>query len=90
MTALETSLTRTHPRAPVHARHPDHVPRCWAARRGEPALLTWARALAAGQARITEVSEQGSVPELRVVNGASQPLLLLDGEELWAPSRTAS
>jgi hypothetical protein len=33
-------------------------------------------------ARITEVSEAGSVPFLRVANGADEPLLLLDGEEL--------
>jgi hypothetical protein len=32
--------------------------------------------------RITEVSEAGSVPFLKVANGADQPLLLLDGEEL--------
>ena len=34
------------------------------------------------RARITEVSEAGSVPFLKVANGADQPLLLLDGEEL--------
>jgi len=31
---------------------------------------------------VTEVSEAGSVPFLKVANGADQPLLLLDGEEL--------
>ncbi len=31
---------------------------------------------------ITEVSEGGSVPELRVVNDGKDPVLLLDGEEL--------
>ena len=49
---------------------------------GEPAYLTLAEALAGGQARVTEVSEQGSVPELRFVNDAARPVLLLDGEEL--------
>ena len=34
------------------------------------------------RARITEVSEAGSVPFLKVANWADQPLLLLDGEEL--------
>jgi hypothetical protein len=34
------------------------------------------------RARVTEVSEAGSVPFLKVANGADQPLLLLDGEEL--------
>jgi len=33
-------------------------------------------------ARITEVTESGSVPFLQVANGADRPLLLLDGEEL--------
>jgi hypothetical protein len=35
-----------------------------------------------GEARVTEVSEAGSVPFLTVANGADRPLLLLDGEEL--------
>ncbi len=34
------------------------------------------------RARVTEVSEAGSVPFLKVANGANPPLLLLDGEEL--------
>jgi ARG and Rhodanese-Phosphatase-superfamily-associated Protein domain len=37
---------------------------------------------AGDRARVTEVSEAGSVPFLRVANGADRPLLLLDGEEL--------
>jgi len=37
---------------------------------------------AADRARVTEVSEAGSVPFLKVANGADRPLLLLDGEEL--------
>jgi len=37
---------------------------------------------ASDRARATEVSEAGSVPFLRVANGADRPLLLLDGEEL--------
>ena len=46
----------------------------------EPGWLTLEEA---GEcARITEVSEAGSVPFLKVANGADQPLLLLDGEEL--------
>jgi hypothetical protein len=39
-------------------------------------------ALERGCARVTEVSEQGSVPELRFVNQCDRPVLLLDGEEL--------
>lgn len=39
-------------------------------------------ALAQAQVRITEVSEQGRVPELLVSNDAAVEVLLLDGEEL--------
>jgi hypothetical protein len=44
--------------------------------------LTLEQALAAKSARITEVSESGSVPELLFVNEGETPVLLLDGEEL--------
>jgi ARG/rhodanese/phosphatase superfamily protein len=46
----------------------------------EPACLTLAEA--GDRVRITEVSEGGSVPELRVANLGDLPLLLLDGEQL--------
>ena len=39
-------------------------------------------AIAAGSARVTEVSAGGSVPELRFENLGEKPVLLLDGEEL--------
>ena len=39
-------------------------------------------ALASGVAEVTEVSESGSVPELRVVNRGPKPTLIVDGEEL--------
>jgi hypothetical protein len=39
-------------------------------------------ALALGYVEITEVSEQGSVPDLRVRNTGTQPVLIVDGEEL--------
>jgi len=39
-------------------------------------------ALAAGFAEITEVSEQGSVPDLKFVNRGDRPILIVDGEEL--------
>ena len=42
-----------------------------------------------GRLLVTEVSAGGSVPELRVVNQGDQGVLMLDGEELRAPSRTA-
>jgi len=39
-------------------------------------------ALAAGVVEITEVSEQGSVPDLKLVNRGPRPVLIVDGEEL--------
>ena len=43
---------------------------------------TLAEALTLGGIRVTEVSDAGSVPELKVMNGLDRPVLLLDGEEL--------
>ena len=53
--------------------HPDPQPAFY---------LTLDDALARRLVRITETSPGGSVPELRVVNTADRPVLLLDGEEL--------
>jgi hypothetical protein len=39
-------------------------------------------ALASGRVEITEVSEQGSVPNLKVINHGPRPVLIVDGEEL--------
>ncbi len=50
--------------------------------RPEPAYLTLVEALALDGFKITEVSEGGSVPTLRVVNETSHHVLLFDGEEL--------
>jgi hypothetical protein len=47
-----------------------------------PFYLTLEEALATGCARVTEISEQGSVPELAFENNLDKPVLLLDGEEL--------
>ena len=44
--------------------------------------ITLGEALSAGSIEIREVSEGGSVPELRVVNRAGKMVLILDGEEL--------
>ena len=44
--------------------------------------LTLDEALEAGTARVTEVSEGGTVPELQFLNEGDIPVLLLDGEEL--------
>jgi len=48
----------------------------------EPGYLLLDEAVQRGLARVTEVSAAGSVPELKLVNDADQPVLLLDGEEL--------
>lgn len=44
--------------------------------------VTLDRALLDGTLRVTEVSEEGIVPELKVVNEGDKAVLLLDGEEL--------
>lgn len=44
--------------------------------------LTLDEALASNQIIITEVSEGGSVPQLKVVNKGKIPVLLIDGEEI--------
>jgi hypothetical protein len=46
----------------------------------EPLCLE--EALAAGTLRVSEVSAEGHVPELRVKNSGDAPVLILDGEEL--------
>lgn len=47
-----------------------------------PTYRTLGEAVSTRQARVSEISENGSVPELKVFNGSSEPLLILDGEEL--------
>jgi len=48
----------------------------------QPGYRLLDQALALGCARITEISEGGSVPQLRFINDGDLPVLLLDGEEL--------
>jgi ARG and Rhodanese-Phosphatase-superfamily-associated Protein domain len=52
------------------------------AENGGPGYVTLRQALADGSAAVTEVSEGGSVPELRLVNTGEKRVLVLDGEEL--------
>lgn len=49
---------------------------------GSADYLTLDEALGRGLVQITEVSVQGSVPELKLKNESNEPVLLLDGEEL--------
>jgi hypothetical protein len=44
--------------------------------------LTLGEALRAGLLRLEEISQSGSVPELKAISRADKPILLLDGEEL--------
>src|SRR5215470_1126143 len=53
-----------------------------APKHADPPWLLLPEALAAGSVEIAEISEQGSVPTLHVINRAGRDLLLLDGEEL--------
>jgi len=48
----------------------------------EASYIVLNEALAAGTARVSEVGEAGSVPELLFRNDGDKPVLLLDGEEL--------
>lgn len=49
---------------------------------GEPNYLSMKEGLDQKLVEITEVSEGGSVPNLKVINRADQPVILVDGEEL--------
>jgi ARG and Rhodanese-Phosphatase-superfamily-associated Protein domain len=48
----------------------------------EPGYTLLEDAVARGSARVTEIGDGGSVPELRFENLGEKPVLLLDGEEL--------
>jgi hypothetical protein len=48
----------------------------------EPSYVTLDEAIEQAWTEVTEISEQGSVPELRVINKGPQPVFILDGEEL--------
>jgi len=56
----------------------------------DPDYLVPDEALARKLARVTEVSEGGSVPELAFENDADVPVLLLDGEELVGARQNGS
>src|SRR5262245_51380030 len=48
----------------------------------QPFYDTLSDAIGAGVLHVTEVSDAGRVPELRVVNDGVRPVLIIDGEEL--------
>lgn len=47
-----------------------------------PVYLTLKEALQQKCLTVTEISDAGSVPQIRVINNADKPVLLVDGEEL--------
>jgi len=49
---------------------------------GGPDYITLKEALASGRLTISEVSQGGSVPELKLINDCDRDVLMLDGEEL--------
>jgi hypothetical protein len=49
---------------------------------GELDLTTLDRAIEQGEARVTEIDESGSVPQLKVWNDGDLPILILDATEL--------
>lgn len=49
---------------------------------GSPPYLTLKEALAQGMLTITELTHEGTVPELKVINKGDMAVLMLDGEEL--------
>ncbi len=49
---------------------------------GGPEYITLREAFSAGGFSVAEISESGSVPNLKVINGTGRNVLMLDGEEL--------
>jgi ARG/rhodanese/phosphatase superfamily protein len=47
-----------------------------------PSYETLDEALGGGRLQVTETSEAGSVPEIKVLNGGDRSVLIIDGEEL--------
>jgi hypothetical protein len=72
---LQIGSPLSHGRLTVFPLKPSEAP-------GKARYVTLDQALAAGKFRVTEVSKEGRVPELCVVNESDAPVLLLDGEEL--------
>ena len=50
--------------------------------KGDPDYMTLDEAIEREQIEVTEVSESGSVPDLRLINRGKQKVLIIEGEEL--------
>jgi hypothetical protein len=81
MEIIESALSRIELAEPQHFRNLTVVPMLDAAA-GAAGYLLLDELMALGLAKVTEVSEGGSVPEVSFANLADRPVLLVDGEEL--------
>jgi hypothetical protein len=81
MSTITNVLSSVEFGSPVHIKNLSMFPLLLS---GEPpaGYLTLDEALAQGWAKVTEVSDSGSVPTLRVSNAGAKPVLIMDGEEL--------
>lgn len=82
MNPLATAVSRVSVGIDVSVQNLTMFPLLNGAGSDECFYLTLDEALGQGWAQVTEVSDQGSVPELRLLNNGSKPVLILDGEEL--------
>lgn len=81
MQIIEDTLSGLELAEPQHFRNLTVVPMLDAAA-GPAGYLLLDELMALGLAKVTEVSEGGSVPEVSFANLADRPVLLVDGEEL--------
>jgi hypothetical protein len=84
-TTMDNSLKEFLAEVKVGAKQPHHNMTLYcllSAHDGVIDFLTLEEALSKYLVMVTEVSEVGSVPELKVRNRSEQEVLLLDGEEL--------
>ncbi len=82
MTIIKKTLDRVEVQTPANYRNLTIYPLILKTKQKAPTYLTLDQGMKAGTATITEVSEGGSVPELRLMNSGDKPLLLIDGEEM--------
>ncbi len=82
MKIITDALSGTQIGTPVSFRNLTLFPILGEGAAGGAEYLTLEEALARKEARVTEVCESGSVPELLFANEGALPIFLLDGEEL--------
>lgn len=78
---VHACMLRLKPGEPQTREHFAVVPLFMGAGTG-PEYLTLGQAMGGGLLKVSEVSEGGSVPHLKVENLADRPVLMLDGEEV--------